>query len=271
MYGITPDTTIRGQHFLIDEGIAERLIQDVQKQHTVVEIGAGIGQITELLAQRSREVIALEIDPQFEQRLTDLSSDHQNIQIRMVDVLAVDFQNLFHEDALCVGSLPYHIVEPFFLKLSRIDPNRFQSGRFLIGARFANSISAKLGDMQFGKITILMRTFFKCAVVEMIPSVAFYPEPGTISALISVTVRSTEEYSQTDRIFARIFHTGRMIPLLKNAIMDVLVETSKLTQNQARERIAELKLPETMLRCPVDILATEDFITLEKALTATDI
>lgn len=236
--GIRPNENL-GQHFLVDQASIDLLAQSVVPGNTVIEIGAGIGQLTEALAKKAGNVIAIEIDTRYEPLLTQVTKEHPNVQIVYADAIVLriqDFPQKRKKDAeeqpamQIVSSLPYHITEPFMHKLLGLP---IESTTLVVGQRFARAIQAKDEESpDFSKLTLLAQAFFDIDQIAEIDKQKFFPVPRTDSAIIRFTPRDEKELrsDKRDFVFRRLFLTAKRSPLVKNALKEALSEFAQLSQ-----------------------------------------
>lgn len=236
--GINPNENL-GQHFLIDSDAIGILAQFVTPGNTVIEVGAGVGQLTEALAQKAANVIAIEIDTRYEPLLEQVTQEHPNVQIVYGDAIALRIQDLFpkrkrgakDQPAIqIISSLPYHITEPFMHKLIDLP---VESTTLVVGQRFARAIQAKDEESSdFSKLTLLAQVFFDIDQIAEIDKQKFFPVPRTDSAIIRLTPRDVKELrsNKRDFIFRRLFLTAKRSPLVKNALKEGLIEFAQLSQ-----------------------------------------
>ena len=171
--------TFHGQHFLIDEKVAQDLIDQIPPGSTIIEIGAGRGQLTEKLAANAKRVVAIETDKKL---LPDLRKAVKNKRVRVVNAnaLEVDFD---HEGKRTVvtGAIPYHITEPLMHKLANSE--NVSEAVFIVGGRFADSIVNPQSTRR-GPLAEAVSKVFNVRALRWIKKESFEPKPRTVSALI---------------------------------------------------------------------------------------
>lgn len=236
-----------GQHFLIDDVAIGTLAQAVTPGNTVIEVGAGVGQLTDVLAQKAGKVVAIEIDRRYEAVLDEVAKENSNVQIVYADVLTVKFQDLIkgkkkkpqdEEGVQVVASLPYHITEPFLHKLVGLP---LESATLVIGQRLARAIQAHgENDPSFGQLTLLTQTFFDIQVLAQLEKQKFFPIPRTDSVIVRLIPRERDDFrtNKRDFLLRRLFLTSKDSPLVKNALREGLIEyvqESKMMGKSKRE------------------------------------
>lgn len=273
VYGIQLKPEI-GQHLLVNEVVISQLVEAIPQYASVIEIGAGPGQITQKLAQRHSPVTAVEIDRQFRPHLEELRSQYANLILIFGDVLRIKLDELIkgQGEVWLAGNLPHHITEPLFMQIASLP---IEGAVFLIGARFGREIQAiSPGSSGFGKLTLLVNTFFSPEILQKVPKKDFYPASRTDSIIVRLARRDEEEYlrHKTRYILRELFLTARRSTLTKNALMNALIKfeqgrrSQKMTKNDARREISSLNLPELLLNKPVEQLNNAELEKLYGAL-----
>jgi len=254
---------ILGQHFLVDQSVLNLLVKNVTTGNVVIEVGSGVGQMTE----------AIEIDKKFRPILNEISNNHRNIEVIYENTLSLDWKALIRKyrdkaKIQIVSNLPYHISEPFLHKIAGLG---IQDAVLLVGKKLGFVVQAQSGDdPNFGLRSLLVQTFFKIGLLAPVAKQSFLPIPRTDALLVKLTPRSVEEIkaNKHDFIFRRLFLTSRHSPLVKNCIKEALIELDNktLTQNQAKEIISSLDLPETVLNKPFEQLRNKDLRLISGSL-----
>lgn len=224
-----------GQHFLVDKPSIDLLAQSVSPGNTVIEVGAGVGQLTEALAQKAARVISIEIDRRYEPILTQITRRHPNVQVIFGDAIALKLQDLIpkrEKDAgvQIVASLPFHITEPFLHKIVGLP---IESATLAVGQRLVYAIQASSEEsVDFGQLTLLAQTFFDIDVIAAIEKQKFFPVPRTNSAIIRLIPKDEHEFRSNRREFLlrRLFLTAKRSPLVKNALKEGLIEFAQVSE-----------------------------------------
>lgn len=272
--GIKPNKNL-GQHFLVDQESINILADSALFGATVIEVGAGVGQLTEALAEKADKIIAVEIDKRYKPILTQIEKTHPNVQIIYGDVLNLEItalvENPREQKTQIIASLPYHITEPFLHQIINLP---IHSATFVVGKRLMYAIKANdENDSSFGQLTLLAQTFFYPQVIKTIEKKKFFPVPRTDSAIIQLIPKTREQIntSRRDYLLRRLFMTARHSPLTKNSLKEGLIEFAKLsgeslTQNQARIIISKMGIPSDVLNKPFQQLSNENLKVLSRAL-----
>ena len=183
-----------GQNFLTEPNILRRMVDvaEVDKETTVIEIGPGIGALTEFLARSAKEVFAFEIDNRFVSILKDTLSPYSNVQVIAQDILSVDFsdpvyQNLQRADRLIVvANLPYYITTPIIMHL--IDsPLAFDSLVMMMQKEVAERMTAQVGTKAYNSLTLAIQLQMEAHLAFVVPKTVFIPKPKVDSAVLTLT------------------------------------------------------------------------------------
>jgi ribosomal RNA small subunit methyltransferase A len=170
-----------GQSFLMEGRILEREIDyaRVGAEDTVLEVGAGIGNLTERLARRAGQVIAIEYDQQFRPRLDSLARAHGNITPLWGDALAVPLPPF----SKVVSNLPYRVALPIILRLLDYP---FASGVVMLQENMAGHICAGPGEASYGRISVTIQRLARTQLLDSVPRSAFSPAPSVDSAIVGL-------------------------------------------------------------------------------------
>ncbi len=185
-----------GQHFLTDPSTRRRILDslDLHADDLVIEIGAGWGAMTELLAERVARVVAIEIDPALARGLKEKLAGNPRIEILEADVLSTDLDELCRHSqvdrCLVFGNLPYYIASPIIHHL-RTFAARIRAMGLLVQREVAERLTAQAGTRDYGYLSILTQTYWRPRVLLSVPPGAFTPRPKVRSALVGFTTIAT--------------------------------------------------------------------------------
>jgi 16S rRNA (adenine1518-N6/adenine1519-N6)-dimethyltransferase len=170
-----------GQNFLKDKKMLnyEIEIAKLVKTDTVLEIGPGLGNLTELIAQKAGKVIAIETDLQFKPVLEALAKKYDNIQIIWRDALTVKFPR-FNK---VIANLPFNIAMPLTFKILEHD---FNIGILMYQKKMAERFGAKPGKERYSKASVLFQRVAKSKILKVVSRNKFDPEPEVDCALVEV-------------------------------------------------------------------------------------
>lgn len=196
-----------GQNFLVDGDIIQSILDyaNISKEDTVIEIGAGVGFVTEQLVKHAKKVIAIELDESAIKELKKITCD--NLEIIHQDILKTDLSSLTKEKVKIVANIPYYITSPIIAHLlGEIDDlnnkNRNQISEIILMVQYevAQRIVAteKSPSKQYGLLTILSQFWADCEIIKKVGSKCFYPRPQVDSALVKFTVNAKPKLELTD-------------------------------------------------------------------------
>lgn len=225
-----------GQHFINDPRILAVMASPVNRNDTVIEIGAGLGTLTELLAKRAKKVIAIETDKKFEPILQKLKRKYKNLEIIIGNALDLNFGKA----NLLISNLPYNITEPFLNKLASY---KNLKARIMVGEKFAShSLVTNPKDQNFTELSFLCSSFFNVEEITKVSKELFNPKPRTGSVVLDLTPKKGMSIAQN------LFLSQTKGSKIKNFLMNGLILLEKkLTKNEARKIIDDLNLPKEVL------------------------
>ena len=197
-----------GQNFLTDTNILQKIVDtaEVDDQVNVIEIGPGIGALTEFLAERAAEVMAFEIDHRLVPILADTLRDFDNVTVVNEDILKVDLaqhiQNFKNPDLpiKVVANLPYYITTPILMHLieSGIPFSEFV---VMMQKEVADRISAQPNTKAYGSLSIAVQYYMTAKVAFIVPRTVFVPAPNVDSAILKMVRRSEPAVAVEDEKF----------------------------------------------------------------------
>lgn len=182
-----------GQNFLVDTHVLEKIMDaaEVTKDDCVVEIGPGIGTMTQYLAERAREVVAVEIDKNLIPILKETLSGYQNVSIINEDIMKVDLTKIVEEKnqgrpVKIVANLPYYITTPIIMGLFE-GKVPLKSITVMVQKEVADRMQVGPGTKDYGALSLAVQYYAKPEVVATVPPNCFIPRPGVGSAVIKLT------------------------------------------------------------------------------------
>lgn len=182
-----------GQNFLIDTRVLERIIgaAEITKDDCVLEIGPGIGTMTQYLAESAREVIAVEIDKMLIPILADTLSAYDNVTVINDDILKVDIGRIVEErnggkPIKVVANLPYYITTPIIMGLFESHVP-LKSITIMVQKEVADRMQVGPGTKDYGALSLAVQYYAKPEIVANVPPNCFIPRPNVGSAVIRLT------------------------------------------------------------------------------------
>ncbi len=202
-----------GQHFLIDKNYCRKIAEyaAIQEADVVVEIGPGMGHLTEILLERARRVVAIEFDRDMVHSLEKRFAGQLNEKLFLIrnDILQYDWKTLPVPGTFkLVGNLPYNISTRILRKSIEVK-DRMASFVFMVQKEVAERIMASPGDKDYGYFTVLMQYHFERHPGFDVPPGAFAPRPKVLSHVMMLTPRLVPEpvpdLERFDQLLSRAF------------------------------------------------------------------
>ncbi|WP_028595212.1 16S rRNA (adenine(1518)-N(6)/adenine(1519)-N(6))-dimethyltransferase RsmA [Paenibacillus assamensis] len=198
-----------GQNFLIDMNIMRRIVQaaGLDEKTGALEIGPGIGALTEQLAREAGKVTAVEIDQRLIPILAEVMEPYANVSVVNNDVLKVDLSALFEEQfsgmdkVSVVANLPYYVTTPIMMKLLE-ERLPLKNIVVMIQKEVAERMAAAPGSKDYGSLTVAVQYYSEPEIVCTVPHTVFIPQPNVESAVIRLKVRENPPVQVNDeRLF----------------------------------------------------------------------
>lgn len=182
-----------GQNFLIDSNVLENIVEaaGITKDDFVLEIGPGIGTMTQYLCESARQVLAVEIDKMLIPILEDTLSEYDNVEVINQDVLKVDIKSLVEEKnngrpIKVVANLPYYITTPIIMGLfeSKVP---IESITIMVQNEVADRMQTGPGSKDYGALSLAVQYYAEAKVMLNVSATCFMPRPNVDSAVIKLT------------------------------------------------------------------------------------
>ncbi len=182
-----------GQNFLINTGVLEDIIEasEITKDDFVVEIGPGIGTMTQYLCENAREVLAVEIDTNLIPILKDTLKEYDNVEVINQDILKVDINKIAEEKnngrpIKVVANLPYYITTPIIMGLFESHVP-VESITIMVQKEVADRMQTGPGSKEYGALSLAVQYYSNPKIVLNVPPSCFMPQPKVGSAVIKLT------------------------------------------------------------------------------------
>ena len=181
-----------GQNFLIDNHILDKIIEaaDLTRDDYILEIGPGIGTMTQRLAEEAREVIAVEIDKNLIPILSETLADYDNVTVLNEDILKVDIHKIVEEHGgkpvKVVANLPYYITTPILMALFESHVP-LRSVTIMVQKEVAERMCVGPGTKEYGALSLAVQYYAKPEIITKVPAACFMPKPNVDSTVIRLT------------------------------------------------------------------------------------
>ena len=238
-----------GQNFLVDENVINRILQEVNPEDTILEIGAGAGFVTEQLVKKAKKVYAVEIDEEAVSVLQKI--DAPNLEIIHNDILKTQLKDFEEEKFKIIANIPYYITSPILLHLhGEIDDlnnenrSRISEIVLMVQLEVAQRLAANQNSpsKQYGLLSILAQFYADVDIIQKVPAKSFYPAPKVESALVKLKIRKEpliklDDYKFFRKVIKACFSTRRKN--IKNSLLN-----GGFSKEQTTTALNRLNIPE---------------------------
>lgn len=203
-----------GQNFLIDPNILRNIVShaNLTENSGAIEVGPGIGALTEHLAREAKKVVSFEIDQRLLPVLEDTLSPYDNVKIVHSDILKADVAQVIEEempgieDIMVVANLPYYVTTPILMKLLN-DRLPIRGFVVMMQKEVADRITAKPGTKAYGSLSIAIQYYVTAEIAMVVPKTVFMPQPNVDSAVIRLIKHENPPVKVIDEDF--LFEVSR--------------------------------------------------------------
>ena len=233
-----------GQNFLINDSVVDKIIDsaNITKEDLVLEIGPGLGNLTEFLLEKAGKVIAIELDNRMIEILNDKFSMYDNFEIINEDVLKVDLQELIKnnksskiQNVKIVANLPYYITTPIIMKLleEKLD---IESITVMVQKEVADRLIATPGEKLSGAITYCVYYYASSESITIVENNSFIPEPEVDSEVIKLSIRKDPPVNVLDeKMFFKIIKVSFM--QRRKTLINALVNGGILPNKDSAKKV----------------------------------
>ena len=258
-----------GQNFLIDGGVLEGIVEaaGVTDKDCVLEIGPGIGTLTQYLAEAAGRVVAVEIDKTLLPVLADTLSEYDNVTVINEDVLKVDIDKIIEEynegrPIKVVANLPYYITTPIIMKL-------FESGALIesitvmVQKEVADRMAAGPGNKDYGSLSLAVGFYAEANTVIDVPPSSFIPQPNVGSAVVKLTKYPEPKVNVKDDKY--------LFEIIRTSFNQRRKTLSNSLSNNASLGVSRDKVSAALVKMGIDERARGETLTLEQFAELSDI
>ncbi len=224
-----------GQNFLIDETVVRRIVEaaELTPEDTVLEVGPGIGTLTQGLAESGADVVAVELDKRLLPVLDVTLEGYDNVRIVNGDILQVDImEQVQKHDFKCCANLPYYITTPIIFAIleKRLPMERLV---VMVQKEVAERMAAKPGSKDYGALSVAIQYFTEPEIAFIVPPSSFIPAPSVDSAVIVCKRRSTPPVEVCDEnLFFRVVKAAFSLrrKMLSNSLKNMGIKGEQVSK-----------------------------------------
>lgn len=197
-----------GQNFLVDNNIINKIVSciDCQQHDNILEIGPGLGAITNHLVGKCKSLTLIEIDKALAEKLNVLYQNNDTVHVINQDVLKTVIQHIYPQQKI-IGNLPYNISSPIlFHCINAI--STISECTFMLQKEVGERICAKENTKEYGRLSVMIQHFFKPELLFTIGANAFYPTPKVDSVIVKLHKKDSSLFAENYQDFADIVKTS---------------------------------------------------------------
>jgi 16S rRNA (adenine1518-N6/adenine1519-N6)-dimethyltransferase len=227
-FGVSLDPALDEQQ-LVDPNVIDRLVAtaEVDERDTVLDVGAGCGNITVVLAEKAGRVIAIEKNPKFIPLLKERTGRLRNVEVILGNALRMRLPPL---DKI-VSNLPYGICEAFVHRMMRL---KFTSAALIVPASFSETMTSIADGPKYSKLSLIAGAFFNIEPGERVDAEAYYPTSGTPTCILALKARGPRDAVEV--VLRGV--TVRDDMKLRNALREALIEAAPIRGGSSTKRKA---------------------------------
>lgn len=262
-YKISADKSL-GQNFLVSDEVVEGIVEsaNINKEDIIIEIGPGLGVLTNLLLEKSDDVIAVELDNRMVEIISDRFKEKTNLTVIHEDILKVDLKELLNNrkksensKVKVVANLPYYISTPIIMKL--LEQNQIIDEIIvMVQKEVGERLTAKTGTRVAGAITYAVEFYSDATAIINVPKESFVPSPKVESAVIKLKIKSKTQNVNKEMLF-KVIKTA--FSQRRKTLSNALVNGGIVEKNKLEEVLEKAGLEKNVRG---ENLTLEDFIKL---------
>ncbi len=232
-----------GQNFLIDGSVLDQIAEgaELSKDDVVLEVGPGIGVLTQVLCERAGQVVTVEIDRGLLPVLEETLSDYDNVEVVFGDILKLNLPQLFEEkfrgkEVKVVANLPYYITTPIIMNFfeQKLPVERIV---VMVQKEVGDRMQAVPSTKAYGTLSIAVQYYAEARIVTTVPSGAFFPSPNVDSAVIALVRRDRPAVDVKDEeLFFRVVKAA--FAQRRKVLPNTLSSTMGIEKGLLREALA---------------------------------
>lgn len=224
-----------GQNFLIDHSVVQRIVEaaELSEKDTVLEVGPGIGTLTQGLAESKANVVAVELDQRLLPVLATTLEGYDNVRVVHGDILKVDIMaEVGNKEFKCCANLPYYITTPIIFALieKRLPMERLVA---MVQKEVAERMAAKPGGKEYGALSVAIQYYTEPEIAFIVPPSSFIPAPSVDSAVIVCKRRTTPAVEVEDeKLFFRVVQAAFSLrrKMLSNSLKNMGISSAQCAE-----------------------------------------
>lgn len=240
-----------GQNFLINPDVCPEMASQACDQNTgVLEIGPGIGVLTQQLSKYAKKVVAIELDERLKNILPETLADCKNVEIIFGDAMKLDLHSIIKEkfadcESVCVcANLPYYITSPIIMMLleSRLP---IKNITVMVQKEAAERLCAEVGTRESGAVTVAVNYYAQAKILFQVDRYSFMPPPNVDSAVIMLEIRDNPpvEIKDEKKFFSLV---KSAFAQRRKTLVNTVSNTSNFSKEQIKTALSEIGLNETV-------------------------
>lgn len=238
-----------GQNFLIDSNIVMKIVKtaNITKETNVIEIGPGIGAMTEILAKEAGKVLCFEID---EDMVNILNEEIKNDNVKIVnkDFLKVDLDEEMRyfielKNIVVVSNLPYYITTPIIFKLLEYSKN-IEKMVFMVQKEVSERLTAKPGSKEYGSLSVLIELNGTMKKEFNVSRNCFYPVPNVDSEIVSMEINKNDSALKNDPIFGKFIQN--IFEMKRKTLANNICKKTNFSRDDLNKILQKLGLSESV-------------------------
>ena len=250
-----------GQNFLIDANVVEKIVNaaEISEGEKILEIGPGIGTLTQGLLEAGANVIAVEIDKKLPAVLAETLAGYENFQLIQGDILKTDLTKIFSEKFKVVANLPYYITTQILLNLleKNLPISKIVT---MVQREVAERMTAKAGSKIYGAMSVAVQFRSDAKILFDVEPKSFLPRPEVTSSVVACDVRKFPVEVSDEKFFVKIVRAafGQRRKILQNSLLGAGFPRELVLKSLDKIKISPTRRAET--------LSVEDFIILSDTM-----
>ena len=250
-----------GQNFIFDKNLLKAIIEEsgINNTDEILEIGAGAGTLTKVIASKAEKVVAYEIDENLKPVLQENLKDIHNVTVIFADALKTkleDIEKNFSKKYVIVANLPYYITTPLIFKF--VNSSQVKSLCIMVQKEVGQRLVATNKDKDFGAISIILDFYGDVKILRQVPRHMFTPAPNVDSCVVQINLNK-DKYDVNAKIFENIVKSA--FSNRRKTLANNLSSDFNITKNQVYSILKEINIPEQIRG---DALSTKDFVRICK-------